>query len=171
MQESEVRAIIKDHIGFVKILSDNGIFPTKETFIEDLFFDTPNEDLKWRGEKLRLRSIGEKSKKNLLCWKGKKSFRNGVKSREEIEFQVGYSHDAIAFLERLGFIRNKVIKRKAWHFVLGQTKVRLEFFPEENGWMAEIEGSLEGINQAKALFPSIHFGPFPLNRLLKKLKE
>jgi len=170
MQEKEVRAIIKDPEGFRKRLFKSKAWQSKELTIEDRLYDTPTRTLKAKGEKLRIRTFNHGARE-VLCWKGKKNFDNNVKSREEVEVGVGSQFNTAYILQSLGFFQTKVIKRKARYFSFGQTKVKLEYFPVEDVWLAEIEGDLKGIEKAKALFPDIEFGPYTLNSLLKKLKE
>ena len=168
MDEKEVRAVIRDPAGFTDFVCKmKGIKRAKkESFIEDLLYDTPDRKLKSKGEKLRIRSFNHGAR-NMLCWKGIKKSKRGVKSRKEIEVQVSSFRETAEILESLGYVLNKVIKRKAWYFFWGGTVIRLEFFPVEDVWLAEVEGSLEKIEQVKAFFPDIAFGPYTLNKLLK----
>jgi len=170
MQEKEVRAVIKDPERFKVILYNSKARHHKEALIEDRLYDTPTRTLKARGEKLRIRIVNS-GMRGYLCWKGTKDFSSDVKSREEIQVGVNDWRETSLILESLGYIPTKVIRRKAQTFSFRQTKIRLEYFPVEKIWLAEIEGDLKGISEAKALFPKIDFGPYTLNELLKKRKD
>lgn len=76
-----------------------------ERFEVNTFFDTADRTLVARGEGMRLRlerSAATGTERTVITWKGPVQ-RGPLKSREEIEFEVGSREKAAALLGRLGY--------------------------------------------------------------------
>lgn len=136
MKEIEIKAKIEEDISR-KIIENNGIF-LREVFQEDIYFEHPCKDFKKSDEALRLR----KEENNfILTFKGKRE-EGKVKKREEIETKV--EETIIEILERLGFKRMCIVRKKRKEFSLGNVKIFIDDV-ENLGKFIEIEGSEEEI--------------------------
>jgi adenylate cyclase class 2 len=106
-------------------------------------FDTPGQDLRRTGKVLRLR------KDNLarLTFKGTSNRREGVLSREEIEFVVEDFEKARQFLEALGYEMLLLYEKYRTTYKLVDTHIMLDEVPYGN--FVEIEGlDISSIKQA-----------------------
>ena len=66
----------------------------------NVLLDTPGRDLADSGRVLRLRTIGDRRR---LTLKGQASFDGNIKTREELEIEVGDVETLQAIFQRLGF--------------------------------------------------------------------
>lgn len=106
---------------------------------EDTYFDDAKESLVHEDRALRLRiQISDSERQFYLTYKGPKQ-ANDLKTRQEIEFQVGDAQAARAFIEALAFQARLTVKktRQAWRYKACQ--VGLDHVPQL-GYYVEIEG-------------------------------
>jgi len=136
MKEIEIKAKIEEDLSN-KIIENNGVF-LREVFQEDIYFNHPCRDFKESDEALRLR----KERNNfILTFKGRRE-EGKIKKREEIEAKVEES--IIEILERLGFKKVCIIRKKRKEFSLGNVKIFIDDV-ENLGKFIEIEGNEEEI--------------------------
>jgi adenylate cyclase class 2 len=90
------------------------------------------------GRLLRLRRFGGRS---ILTLKGKASFAGGVKSRVEVETEVGSAEQTLAILSGLGFEPVRRYQKRRESFSLDRAIVALDETPM--GAFVEIEGQAE----------------------------
>lgn len=111
-------------------------------FLErNLIFDRPDGSLRAAGCGLRVRSACDETtgqSKSTLTFKGPVQ-RSAMKSREEVELEVGDADAMTHLLQRLGFavILDYDKRRESW--LLGGCRVELDE-PPEVGLFVEIEG-------------------------------
>lgn len=123
--------------------------------------------LQLRDEVLRIREFHgpEGEVRMLLAWKGSTGVTTeGHKSRRELEYLIqGMSAPPGEFLEALGFAPVQVIDRYVEYYHLGETDVRLEWYPRMDV-LVEVEGSEAGIEAGVAALgvPRDQFTPEPL---------
>ena len=180
MKETEVRGQLEpaDVGDFIESLVALKFKLQRMGGMEDVLFDHPNLELKSKGQKLRIRYYSDTATGE-LCWKGRKYFMHNKKSREEWQAETKDVISSYKILEKLGFIRQKVIVRKiqVYHrFKDGYSVTcRIEEFPKMPGLvLAEIEGTKSGIDWTMAklgLTGSKQFGPYTLNSFLKKYEK
>jgi adenylate cyclase class 2 len=136
MKEIEIKAKIEEDLSN-KIIENNGVF-LREVFQEDIYFNHPCRDFKESDEALRLRKEGNNF---ILTFKGRRE-EGKIKKREEIEAKVEES--IIEILERLGFKKVCIIRKKRKEFSLGNVKIFIDDV-ENLGKFIEIEGNEEKI--------------------------
>ena len=136
MKEIEIKAKIEEDLSN-KIIENNGVF-LREVFQEDIYFEHPCRDFKKSDEALRLRKEGNNF---ILTFKGRRE-EGKIKKREEIEAKVEES--IIEILERLGFKKVCIIRKKRKEFSLGNVKIFIDDV-ENLGKFIEIEGNEEEI--------------------------
>ncbi len=136
MKEIEIKAKIEEDLSN-KIIENNGIF-LREVFQEDIYFNHPCRDFKETDEALRLR---REENNFILTFKGRRE-EGKIKKREEIETKVEES--IIEILERLGFKKVCIIRKKRKEFSLGNLKIFIDDV-ENLGKFIEIEGNEEEI--------------------------
>jgi len=113
--------------------------------IADRLFDTPEGQLRDRGETLRLRRDGGGG---LLTWKG--ALRGGpVKTREELETSVGRPDVLEAMLAALGFRVCFQSEKRREEYALGTAHVTIDDTPA--GVFVEIEAPEDEIPRVAAL--------------------
>jgi len=132
-REVEVKARVEDRELARKIEAIGGRF-VREVAQEDLYFRHPCRDLRERDEALRLRREG---KNYTLTFKGRRVGK-GAKMRAELEVRVGDFDEAVALLERLGFEKAFVIKKRRREFALDEAIIALDSV-EGLGEFVEIE--------------------------------
>ncbi|MGQ9759231.1 MAG: class IV adenylate cyclase [Candidatus Methanomethylicaceae archaeon] len=146
-KEVEVKAEVgRDLSG--RILEVGGSF-VREVFQEDLYFRHPCRDFVERDEALRLRSEGGKC---MLTFKGRR-VGGEAKMREEVEVVVSDAAGVTTLLERLGFERAFVIRKRRKEFLLGGLLVALDDV-EGLGKFVEIEGLVKeglGVHEVEAI--------------------
>jgi predicted adenylyl cyclase CyaB len=130
-----------------------------EGSLEDLRYDTRSGKLRERDEVLRLRVYGGVGSTHaFLDWKGRTSFEDGYKVREEISSQVGSAELFKAILEKLGYVVIAEIGRWIAQYELGNATVRFERYPrmddlvEVEGEPADIERAIEAIGIDRSEF-------------------
>jgi adenylate cyclase class IV len=85
----------------------------------------------------------------VLGWKGPHSKQGPYRRRPEAETHVGDPDGAVTILERLGFAVSLRIDRRVEVYRLGETVLRLEWYPEMDV-LVEVEGEPAGIERAIA---------------------
>ncbi|MDH5807221.1 MAG: class IV adenylate cyclase [Candidatus Methanomethylicaceae archaeon] len=143
-KEIEVKAKIEEDLS-EKILKIGGKFLSEKNQ-EDIYFEHPCKSFLESDEALRLRI---ENNKNILTFKGKREGRD-LKIREELEIEVNDSKTLINILERLGFKKAYVIRKKRKEFLLNKTIICLDNV-ENLGFFIELEGGPEIIEIAKKL--------------------
>ncbi|MDH5811265.1 MAG: class IV adenylate cyclase [Candidatus Verstraetearchaeota archaeon] len=136
-REVEVKAEVEEDLS-EKITEAGGRY-LREVFQEDFYFRHPCRDLAERDEALRLRREGEKY---TLTFKGRR-VGTGTKMREEIEVGVSDLEGAVALLERLGFEKAFVIRKRRREFLMEGVLVSMDDV-EGLGRFVEIEVLMEG---------------------------
>jgi adenylate cyclase class IV len=103
-----------------------------------------------KDEVLRLRGFREPdgSERFHLGWKGPTAVTpEGYKARHELEYEIRGTVPPEALLEALGFRESYRIDRYVEYYRLGDTAVRLEWYPRMDS-LIEIEGDAAGIEAA-----------------------
>lgn len=115
----------------------------------NLRFDTQQGDLARAYQVLRLR----RDQNNRLTYKGPSKFQDGVRVREEIEFQVSDFEAARAFLEALGYQVSMMYEKYRAAYELDEVEITLDEMPY--GDFAELEGPdpqvIQQVNQRLGL--------------------
>jgi adenylate cyclase class 2 len=98
--------------------------------------DTPNDDLRARDERLRIREVDGRGGVQ-VTWKGPASVRRGVRRREEREFHADDRDACVAVLANLGLrpVRSYSKRRTSWR--LNDVIVCLDHLPF--GTFVEVE--------------------------------
>jgi adenylate cyclase class 2 len=138
----------------------------------NLRFDTSENDLERGFRVLRLR----KDTRSRLTYKGPGEIQQGVRTRQEIEFEVSDFDSATAFLLALGYRVSMIYEkyRAAYHFM--GTEIALDELPY--GSFVEIEGAdspaIQAVNDRlgldwQASVPTSYTGLFESLRQRKQL--
>jgi adenylate cyclase class IV len=85
----------------------------------------------------------------VLGWKGPQSTRDGYRHRRETEARVADPDQVVTILEQLGFTVAVQIDRRVEVYRLGDTVLRLEWYPAMDV-LLEVEGPPAGIERAIA---------------------
>lgn len=159
MREVELKSVVDDVMIRRQLVELAGGRLLYEGSLEDLRYDTRSGKLRERDEVLRLRVYaGVGSTHAFLDWKGKTSFEDGYKVREEISSQVGSAELFKTILEKLGYVVIAEIGRWIAQYELGNATVRFERYPrmddlvEVEGEPADIERAIEAIGIDRSEF-------------------
>lgn len=148
MREVEVKGVVDDVMirrQFVELAGGQLMY---EGSLEDLRYDNAAGDFVSRDEVLRLRVYGgSASTHSFLDWKGKTTFEDGYKVREELSTQVGSAETFKAILENLGYVVIAEIGRWIAQYEVANATVRFERYPRMDD-LVEIEGDPEAIEKA-----------------------
>ena len=149
-QEIEVKFIVGDLAKIEARLKDLGAEPTQARTHElNLRFDTPGGELKRTFQVLRLRQDTAAR----LTYKGPGVLQEGVRSRQELEFEVSDFSTARRFLEALGYAVAMIYEKYRTVYDLDGMHVALDEMPYGN--FVEIEGpdipSLQAFNHRLGL--------------------
>lgn len=149
-QEIEVKFIVGDLAKIEARLKDLGAEPTQARTHElNLRFDTPSGELKRTFQVLRLRQDTAAR----LTYKGPGVLQEGVRSRQELEFEVSDFSTARRFLEALGYAVAMIYEKYRTVYDLDGMHVALDEMPYGN--FVEIEGpdipSLQAFNRRLGL--------------------
>jgi len=85
----------------------------------------------------------------VLAWKGPHSKQGRYRRRAEAEARMGDPDCVVTILERLGFAESLRIDRRVEVYRLGDTVLRLEWYPDMDV-LLEVEGEPAGIERAIA---------------------
>lgn len=124
-------------------------------------------------EVLRLREFhgSDGTVRTLLAWKGPTGVTaEGHKSRRELEYDIqGTGAAPGELLDALGYLVVQVIDRHVEYYHLGETAVRLEWYPRMDA-LVEVEGSEAGIEAGVAALglPRDRFTPEPLGNFAQR---
>jgi predicted adenylyl cyclase CyaB len=150
MREVELKSVVDDVMirrQFVELAGGKLLY---EGSLEDLRYDNRERELAARDEVLRLRVYGGTSATHaFLDWKGKTTFEDGYKVREEISSQVGSAELFKTILAKLGFVVIAEIGRWIAQYDVGKATVRFERYPRMDD-LVEVEGEPEAIEAAIA---------------------
>jgi predicted adenylyl cyclase CyaB len=159
MREVELKSVVDDVMIRRQLVELAGGRLLYEGSLEDLRYDTRSGKLRERDEVLRLRVYGGVGSTHaFLDWKGRTSFEDGYKVREEISSQVGSAELFKAILEKLGYVVIAEIGRWIAQYELGNATVRFERYPrmddlvEVEGEPADIERAIEAIGIDRSEF-------------------
>ncbi len=134
-QELEVKYLIADlPAQRARLEALGAVCVQPRTFEQNLRFDTPAGDLTRTYQVLRLRQ----DQCARLTYKGPGEERDGVRLRQEIEFEVSDFEAARRFLEALGYRVNVRYEKYRATYDLGAVHVTLDELPY--GDFLEIEG-------------------------------
>ena len=143
--EIEAKMKVENFDGVRARLRESGARSAGTVFEINTFFDTEDRSLLAGDEGLRLRQLHDLASGEMTLvatYKGPRN-RGMLKSREEIELNVGSWDNAVQLFSKLGF--NVVLsfekRRETWEF--GGCKVELDELPHL-GTYVEIEGPAEG---------------------------
>jgi predicted adenylyl cyclase CyaB len=142
--EIEAKLSVPDHEQVRARLRDLGAQPVGSCLETNTFFDTEDRSLLAADEGLRLRKReDDETKRNTFSVTYKGPRRHGqLKSRDEVEMNVGSDRDAAMLFSRLGFLRVLSFekRRESWKF--GGCSIELDTLPHL-GTFVEIEGPSE----------------------------
>jgi len=148
MREVELKSVVDDVMIRRQLVELAGGRLLYEGSLEDLRYDNAARELASRDEVLRLRVYGGTGGTHaFLDWKGKTSFEDGYKVREELSSQVGSAETFKAILANLGFVVVAEIGRWIAQYELGKATVRFERYPRMDD-LVEVEGEPEAIESA-----------------------
>lgn len=148
MREVELKGVVDDVMIRRRLVELAGGQLLYEGSLEDLRYDNANRDLSAKDEVLRLRVYGGAGKTHaFLDWKGKTTFDDGYKVREELSSQVGSPEIFRAILANLGYVVIAEIGRWIAQYQLGKATVRFERYPRMDD-LVEVEGEPEDIEAA-----------------------
>jgi adenylate cyclase class IV len=151
MRELEVKAILDDWDSRRRQLEGNGARLLFAGRLEDRRFDTPQRALAVRDEVLRVRVYrgGDGTARCSLDWKGRTSYEDGYKVREELSAAAEEPDAVVAILGRLGYVVIHALDREIAQFAVGGAVVRFERYPRMDD-LVEVEGSPAAIERAIA---------------------
>lgn len=142
-RETEVKFRVADRDALERRLRRLGAVPGASALERDVLLDDRNESLRRRGAAVRIRETAGTA---FLTFKGPKEVRAGVRSRVELETEVGDARTVAAFLAELGLqpVFRYEKRRTPWRF--GDPARPLVVVDETPiGLFAEIEGDEEAI--------------------------
>src|SRR5213078_1853749 len=151
LDELEVKARVDDPAALRAALVRAGAVLEFRGDMLDRRFDR-GDRLADRDEVLRLRVFRPAAGTpayGVLGWKGPHSKQGPYRRRPEAETHVGDPDGAVTILERLGFAVSLRIDRRVEVYRLGETVLRLEWYPEMDV-LVEVEGEPAGIERAIA---------------------
>lgn len=148
MREVELKSVVDDVMIRRQLVELAGGKLLYEGSLEDLRYDNANRNLSEKDEVLRLRVYGGSGKTHaFLDWKGKTTFEDGYKVREELSSQVGSPEIFRAILANLGYEVIAEIGRWIAQYQLGKATVRFERYPRMDD-LVEVEGEPDDIEKA-----------------------
>ncbi len=151
VDELEVKARVDDPAALRAALVRAGAVLEFRGDMLDRRFDR-GDRLADRDEVLRLRVFRPAAGTpayGVLGWKGPHSKQGPYRRRPEAETHVGDPDAVVTILERLGFAEALRIDRRVEVYRLGETVLRLEWYPEMDV-LLEVEGEPAGIERAIA---------------------
>ena len=148
MREVELKAVAEDWSDLSNRLVDEGAVLEFVGRLEDSRYDTPDRQLAFRDEVLRIRVYRDDNHcRAELCWKGPTLLKNEYKVREEIQTSAADAAVLGDILVRLGYVVTREIHRQVAQYSLRDATVRLERFPRMDD-LVEVEGEPEHIEDA-----------------------
>jgi len=148
MREVEVKFYVKNFNKIRPQLKKLGARLIWKGIEENYFFDTPKDDLRKKGQRLRIKKLPNHSDTLTLKGPSPKSERRH-KVRDEREIAISSSQVARGIIQNLGFIEVLRYKKYREHWKLGN--VSLELDKLKNKYFAEIEGSKKDIDRVAKL--------------------
>ncbi len=144
-RETEVKFRVADRDALERRLRQLGAVSGPSALERDVLLDDPEGSLRRRGSAVRIRETAGIA---LLTFKGPKEIRAGVRSRVELETEVGNAGMIAAFLAELGLLPvfRYEKRRTPWRF--GDPARPLAVIDETPiGLFAEIEGDEAAIRE------------------------
>jgi adenylate cyclase class 2 len=134
-QETEAKFYVRDLKSISSRVKELGARLIQERVLEmNIRFDLPGAPLRAQGRVVRLR----RDTRARLTYKSASENREGVLSREEIEFEVDDFEKARRFLEALGYQKLVYYEKFRTTYELNDTLIMLDELPYGN--FVEIEG-------------------------------
>ena len=146
--EIEIKVRLAERAGFITRLPGLGFhLVTAETMERNVLFDTPDGELRRRGELLRIRQYGDRW---VLTHKApvQSSANSAHKVRAETETEVEDGRTLGAIFERLGFAPMFIYEKLRTEWADNEGHVVVDVTPI--GDFAELEGSSEWIDRIAA---------------------
>lgn len=144
MLEQEMKIPVASLADVRRRLVERGAHTLDSFALEDNWvLDEKGGTMAASGQLLRVRRFGGRS---TLTLKGEASFSAGVKSRVEIETEVGDAEQALAILGALGFVPVRRYQKRRETFSLDRVIVSLDETPM--GAFVELEGQAEQLPAA-----------------------
>jgi adenylate cyclase class 2 len=142
-RETEVKFRVADRGALEERLRRLGAVPGTSSLEHDVLLDDRNGSLRRRGVAVRIRETAGSA---LLTFKGPKEVRAGVRSRVELETEVGDARMIAAVLSELGLepVFRYEKRRTPWRFG-GPARPLVVVDETPIGLFAEIEGDEEAI--------------------------
>jgi adenylate cyclase class 2 len=141
-QETEVKFYVRRLEEIPPRLHDlGGRLTTPRTLELNYRLDTPEGRLRREGRALRLR----RDDSVRLTYKGPSQWRDGARSRPEIETTVGDFSIALQLLESLGYVISFIYEKYRATYNLGQAEIMLDELPF--GDFVEIEGPVDVLRE------------------------
>jgi len=151
MREIELKGVADDEAASRARLVAAGGRLVFEGELTDRRYDTPTGALFARDEVLRLRvARGSGGERARVEFKGRASFPDGYKLREEIGTSVGEAETMHAILGGAGFVVTREIDRHIASFEFEGTVIRFERYPRMDV-LVEVEGEPAQIERAIAV--------------------
>ena len=151
MRELEVKAVLDDWALRRRQLEAQGAELVFAGRLEDRRYDTPRRALAKRDHVLRVRvyRAEEGAARCSLDWKGKTTYEDGYKVREELSAATEQPDAVVAILDRLGYVVIHAVDREIAQFDVAGAAVRFERYPRMDD-LVEVEGSPAAIEHAIA---------------------
>ena len=148
MREVELKSVVDDLAARRNAVEKAGGKLVYEGNLSDTRYVDTAESMLERDHVLRVRvyeSVLER--RGSLDWKGRTSYEDGFKVREELSTNVADPDALASILESLGFKVTMEIERRIWQYELDGATVRFEEYPRMDT-LVEVEGSPESIENA-----------------------
>lgn len=145
MQETEIKLPLPDLQKAHTCLQRLPLKVKKERHFEDnLVLDTGNQTLRKSGQLLRVRIVDDQG---MLTYKGKLTISDGVRSREEIECQLGEPQNFLQILENLGYTPAFRYQKYRTLYELEGEKLHICLDETPIGIYFELEGEIPKIHE------------------------
>ncbi len=141
--ETEVRFLEVDKDALVKKLTSLGATDRGEVLLEEVIIY--DKDIKWRDEK---RFIKIRKSDDVTTLTYKRHLPRAVDGAEEIELKIDDADQAIAFLEKLGFVAFRHQQKFRHTFILKEVTFDIDTWPKVPTYV-ELEGpTMEALKDA-----------------------
>ncbi len=136
MKEIEVKILGIDPEDIRKKLADLGAEKTFDGLLRVRYFDTPDHEIRKRGELLRVREY--EGKKVEVTHKSNKRIENGLKIFDEQNVKAEDFEETTKMFEELGFVVTTYFEKKRAVFKLDNAEIVIDEYPKIPPFM-EIE--------------------------------
>jgi adenylate cyclase class 2 len=135
MLEIELKVRVSDLVPVRERLRLLSAVPGDQTTEHDVYFNAPHRDFTFTDEAVRVRYSGDTC---TLTYKGPKNREYAVKAREELNTGVTSGQVIERILERLGFSRTAIVRKRREYYTLRNASIALDQV-ENLGNFVEIE--------------------------------